>query len=332
MQQKIIIKDKIYGNHIITEPVLIALLKSKPVLRLKKICQFGIPDEYYQIKNFNRYEHSLGVMILIKTLGGSIEEQIAGLLHDVSHSAFSHVIDWVVRETYSESFDETYQDNQHDDIIDSGEIKSILKKYQYHPKTISDYHNFKLLERNIPNLCADRVDYALREFPIDIAKFLFKSLINIDNRIVFQDEKTALIFAMNFLKLQNEHWGGFEAVSRFKLFSGALKLAISDGTIKFADFLKDDQYVIHKLLKTKNNEVSTILEILRNKKLPLSKKSEIVHKKFRYTDPEFQSAGKIRNLSKVDLKFKKLLEKQKIANQKGIKVPVFEKKLRSLVH
>lgn len=323
MQQKIIIKDKIYGRHVITEPVLIELLKSKPVQRLKKISQFGIPDEYYPVKNFSRYEHSLGVMILIKVLGGTIEEQIAGLLHDVSHSAFSHVIDWVVSETYNESLDETYQDDQHEDIINSGEISAILKKHRYRPEMIADYHNFKLLERDIPNLCADRVDYALREFPASVARLLFKSLTNTDNRIIFKDENSALTFAMNFLKLQNEHWGGFEAVSRFKLFSGALKLAIKDNTIKFSDFLKDDQYVIRKLLKTKNSEVLAILEILKNKKLPFSRKSEIVHKKFRYTDPEFQSTRGIKSLSKVNLKFKKFLEKQKIANQKGTKVPVF---------
>jgi hypothetical protein len=323
MLQKMIIKDKIYGSHLITEPVLIDLLKAKSVLRLKKISQFGIPDEYYPIKNFSRYDHSLGVMILIKALGGSTEEQVAGLLHDISHSAFSHVIDWVVSETYNESLDETYQDNQHKDLVTSGEIKVILQKHHYHPERIADYHNFKLLERDIPNLCADRVDYALREFPVNLAKSLFKNLVNFNNKIVFADEKSALTFATNFLKLQNEHWGGFEAVSRFKLFSGVLKLAILEGTIKFSDFLKDDQYVIRKLLKTKNPEILAVLEILKNKKLPTSSKSEIIHKKFRYTDPEFQNKGKVQNLSLVNLKFKKFLEKQRTANQKGIKVPVF---------
>jgi hypothetical protein len=318
MTKKILIKDKVYGNHLIDEPVLIELLKSKPVQRLKKICQFGIPDRYYHLQNFNRYEHSVGVMILIRLLEGSLEEQVAGLLHDVSHTAFSHVIDWVV----GEAGDETYQDNQHDNIIKSGEIGRILKKYKYRPETIADYHNFKLLERAIPNLCADRVDYAFREFAVHISKYLYKSLASINNRIIFQDQRSASVFARNFLKLQKEHWGGFEAVSRFKLFSLALKMAINDGTISLIDFSQDDQYVIKKLLKTRNNKIKSILKILKNKKLPLAKEVEIVNKKFRYVDPEFLAKGDVNKLSKVDLKFKKFIVQQELSNQKGIKVPL----------
>jgi len=78
-----LIKDKIFGKVKINEPVLLELLKSPPILRLKSISQFGVPDKYYHIKNFNRYEHSMGVMILLRKLGATPEEQIAGLLHDV---------------------------------------------------------------------------------------------------------------------------------------------------------------------------------------------------------------------------------------------------------
>ncbi len=37
-------------------------------------------------------------MMLVNRLGGSLEEQIAALLHDVSHTAFSHVIDYVLEQ------------------------------------------------------------------------------------------------------------------------------------------------------------------------------------------------------------------------------------------
>jgi hypothetical protein len=89
------INDKIYEKVEIEEPVLLELLKSSSVLRLKNISQFGVPDKYYHFKNYSRYEHSIGVMILLRKLGATLEEQIAGLLHDVSVLAFSHVIDWV---------------------------------------------------------------------------------------------------------------------------------------------------------------------------------------------------------------------------------------------
>lgn len=80
--------DKIYGREDIKEPVLQELLKTEPVLRLKGISQFGMPNRYYPFKGFSRYEHSVGVMLLLGRLGASVEEQVAGLLHDVSHLRF----------------------------------------------------------------------------------------------------------------------------------------------------------------------------------------------------------------------------------------------------
>ena len=318
MQKKILIKDRLYGAHQITEPVIIELLRSKSVQRLKRINQFGIPDKYYHLKNFSRFEHSVGVMILIKTLGGSLEEQVAGLLHDVSHTAFSHIIDWVL----GSSVKETYQDDRHEDMINSGEISRILKKYHYRPAQIADYHNFKLLERDIPDLCADRVDYSLREFPARIAQSLYPTLINYNNKIIFKDQRSARLFARNFLKLQKEHWGGFEAVSRYKLFSNALRIALKEGLIHTADFLNDDQYIIKKLSRVKDTRAKAILKLLEAKKLSLTKETEIVYKKFRYTDPEFLGGRGPKRLSSIDLKYKKYLEKQRIVNQKGIKVPI----------
>ena len=38
-----------------------------------------------EIWNVTHFEHSIGVMLLIRIVVGSIEEQIARLLHDVSH-------------------------------------------------------------------------------------------------------------------------------------------------------------------------------------------------------------------------------------------------------
>lgn len=203
-----IIKDKIYGEVKIKEPVLIELLNSPSVLRLKKISQFGIPDKYYHLKNFHRYEHSVGVMILLKKLGATLEEQIAGLLHDVSVLAFSHVADWVFG-SGSKGI-EDYHDSIHERFVKKTEIPKILKEFDFDIDRILNEKNFTLLERKAPDLCADRVDYALREFKYwlnpKIVKSCIKELVNYSGEIVFSNQKAALNFAVNYLVLQTKHW------------------------------------------------------------------------------------------------------------------------------
>lgn len=85
----------IYGVYKI-EQVLEDLINSKPVQRLRGGHQGGASYLVNPKWNVTRYEHSVGVMLLIRKLGGSLEEQIAGLLHDVSHTAFSHVVDFAL--------------------------------------------------------------------------------------------------------------------------------------------------------------------------------------------------------------------------------------------
>lgn len=96
--ESVVIDDCVYGSCKITEPVLIELLQSPVILRLKGINQLGIPPEYDPTNVFfSRYDHSVGVLVLLKKLGASLEEQVAGLLHDSSHTALSHQIDWVLQ-------------------------------------------------------------------------------------------------------------------------------------------------------------------------------------------------------------------------------------------
>lgn len=317
------LKDKIYGEFEITEPVLFDFIKSKPVQRLKKINQFGIPDRFYHLKNYSRYDHSIGVMLILRKLGAPLEEQVAGLLHDISHTAFSHVIDWL----FGNNLKEDHQDKQHKSFSNNYEMKKIAKKYHYSLASFFDYHNFGLLEKEIPDLCADRLDYSLREFSPAVAKYCFNNLKNENGKIIFKNKKSALIFAKNFLKSQMSHWGGFEAVTRYVFLSKALKIALKRKIINFADFLTYDDFIIEKIEKSKNEQILKILKLLKNKKLKQPKngeKTKIYHKKFRYVDPEFiDKSSKIYRLSLIDKTFKNLLKKSEKKNKKGIKVPFY---------
>jgi HD superfamily phosphohydrolase len=312
------INDRVYGNVDINSEAILQLINSKAIQRLKRIAQFGIPDDFYHLKNYSRYEHSVGVMLLLKKLGASEEEQIAGLLHDVSHTAFSHVIDWVIGAGNTED----YQDEQHARYVTNSDIPKILKIHGYYVDRITDYHHFGLLERDLPDLCADRVDYSLRESPASVISACLPALMVVDNKIVFANKETALLFARHYLKRQMNHWGGFEAASRYRLFANALRQALKMGALTNDDFWHDDNFVVTKLLATNNRQIENILDTLRNKSLSnLPKSSTTVHKKFRYVDPLFVKDNKLIRLSDDSKAFAQKLMDARKSNEQGILIP-----------
>ena len=316
-----IINDRIYRKFSVKEPVLIELIKSKPVQRLKGIAQYGLPDNLYFKKGYSRYEHSLGVMLLLKKLGASLEEQTAGLLHDISHTAFSHVFDWVI----DNQINEDHQDKRHKSFFYNPEIRKTLRKYGFNIKRISNPEGFSLLEQSSPSLCADRLDYSLREmkdwFPVKDLNCLISSLEAKKGRIVFSDLKAADLFARNYSKCQREHWGGYEAVARYHLASLLFKDALRKNILKLDDFNQEDQIVIGKLVKSKNRDILKKLNLLKKNPLPKNKdmKRIVINKKFRYVDPEVLAGRKVVRLSQISSSFKLFLAKQRALNQKGIK-------------
>jgi uncharacterized protein len=312
------IAEPIYGAVEITDPVILELMDSDPVKRLKGIAQYGVPDPYYHLPNFSRFEHSLGVMLMLRLLGASVEEQIAGLLHDVSHTAFSHIVDWVVGSGLTES----YQDDQHAKIILSSSIPQILLSFGFIPERIVDYHHYGLLERDAPDICADRFDYALREIPLAISHQIFAKALVKNNQIVMADKETAVLFGREYLKLQMDHWGGFEAASRYRLFANMLRLALEQKIITMDDFDKDDAYVISKLLSSSNQTILHQLEVFKLKSFAsLPKSDTVVHKKFRYLDPLFIDGNKLTRASDANPDFKAEIDQARQENALGIRIP-----------
>lgn len=319
-----VLKDNIYGKFDIKEPILIELIKCTSIQRLKGINQYGIPDKYYHLRNFSRYEHSIGVMLLLRKLGASLEEQVAGLLHDASVLAFSHITDWVFAD--GKTGVEDYHNSIHDKFIKRTNIPSLLGKYGFTPERVLNEDNHTLLEDKIPDLCADRVDYALREFKYwlnpSAVRESIKGLINYNGEIIFNNVESAYVFSSNFLELQFQHWGGFEGVTRYNHFSEALKIALEDRTVKENDFFKTDPYILKKLEGSRSEKVKEILKMLQVKNLGNLKENgrEKVYKKFRYVDPKVLTNGKLTRLSKLKPTFGKLLAKHRKINSQGILV------------
>ncbi|MFI0435759.1 MAG: HD domain-containing protein, partial [Parachlamydiaceae bacterium] len=122
--------------------------------------QYGVAYYTTHSEEFTRYDHSLGVFFLLRINECSLEEQIAGLLHDVSHTIFSHVGDWIFNRQNQEI---DYQTLTHADYLERSGLGDILRKHGYTIETVLPKQElFPALEQPLPTLCADRIDYNLQ--------------------------------------------------------------------------------------------------------------------------------------------------------------------------
>jgi len=235
--------DSIFGKVTIEDPLVEEIINNPEFQRLKKIVCQGVPDKYYCFKGFSRHAHSIGVYLILKKLKASYEEQIAGLLHDISHKAFSHVYDLIIKD-YTKNGDlDDAQDNLHTSYSDKSTIKKLLLNHRLDPYEIFDLNKFKLLDYEIPYLCADRIEYSVRSLTPEFAIMVLNNLDIRDNRIVITDSNVAKDYAYKFLSLQNNEWGSPEAATRYYHFSEILKLAIKHGVLTIDDFDLDESFL-----------------------------------------------------------------------------------------
>lgn len=319
--------DVNYGQFEVDEPVLVELISSGVMDRLKRIGQMGIPAEYYPFFCYSRYEHSVGVMLLLRRLGASLEEQAAGLLHDASHTAFSHVIDWVLGE--GAKGNEDLQDLNHKAMLNSMHVPEILEKHGMDFDRISDIKRFGLLEREVPGICADRLDYALKEFYYwenrDASRECLDGLTVLDGKIVFKHRKPAEAFGRNYMEIQNMHWGGTVAATQYYLLSELLRAGLKKGIIVIGDLNADDAYVMEKLKKAGDVTLDNYFRLLSYKgRLPEAGRAggQKVVKKFRYVDPEYMENGGLVRLSEIDAGYRRLLDASRERSSKGVTINV----------
>ena len=247
-----VLQDQIFGTVHISEPVLVDLINSKPLQRLKGINQGG-PCQYIHsgLLENNRFVHSVGAMLILRHFKAPLQEQIAGLLHDVSHTAFSHLADYVFGGDTSTM---EYQDNILDQFILQSEIPEILTRHGIAVETILDIHRFPLQEQPIPDLCADRIDYSLRHpfFKTYLApltsKDIFDAIIVHEGVLVMKSPVVAWKYARAFLMWYGETLANPRCLGAHELLSGAIKRALQIGEMKKEDMFQDDEYVM-KLLR-----------------------------------------------------------------------------------
>jgi hypothetical protein len=290
------------------------LISCKTIQRLKGIDQAGYFTPFYPGTEQNRFDHSVGVYLLLRGFGALLEEQVAGLIHDASHSAFSHCVDYIL--AAGTQAEQSHQDDIFDAFIRKSEIPAILKKHKIDTDFILNESNFPLKENDLPDLCADRIDYTLRTGivygRIASANYFLEDLSVMKKKWVFKSVEGARDFAKLFFHLNSKYFSGLTSAVMFRAVGDYIGYALKKGYIDESDLYATDAEVLEKAAAAhaKDEELQRLFARMNNKvryeNNPNNYDAEVVCKS-RAVDPLFLSHGKLERLSQADSAWKKVL-------------------------
>jgi uncharacterized protein len=291
----------VYGTISINDPLMHDLILSPAFQRLKEIHQYGVVHFIMPTESYYRFDHSLGVYFLLKKIGAAYDEQISGLLHDVSHTVFSHVGDYVFRNHSNEG---SYQDDIHLWFLKESGLEEILKKHGLTSDRI--YHRrpeFIALDRPLPQLCADRFEY-------NIQGGLLRNLIN-------QEEFNAILEHLTYeegkwiigdlhlaeklgncsLVMTETLWGSAWEALVYRYAADALKRAFAINLISFHEFhFSTDTLVWNKLKHANDPYIMACIEKMEKIKehytlVAPGQEDLLLKLKFRGVDPWVKCQG-----------------------------------------
>ena len=328
----IIIDDPVYGREEITDASVIAIINTPEFQRLKSINQYGVGEHMTPRMPTTRYEHSIGVYLLLRRLGAGFEEQIAGLLHDISHTAFSHVIDFFLGENTTQEF----HHNHFEGMLEGSAINQILANEGFSVKGIIGHERFKLLEDEGKGLCADRIDYSLRDGLVfgvldkkDVGRIVGSFAVK-DGRIVMNDKESAKLFAFGYLNTSKGYWTNPLFGGSYEVLCSALRIAFEKGAVSEEDFFLTDNEVISKMRMMNDEKVDHYLDNVDWANLEECGLGDAEFKvllKVRYVDPLFIDGDRVIPYSDADPAFREDIKEFSEHIKKGFWVRIKPKHL-----
>jgi len=292
-------QDRVYGEVSIEDPAILELVGCATFQRLKGIRQAGPSALTFPFKDVTRFEHSLGVFILLRRLGAPRREQVAGLLHDISHTAFSHAVDFIYT-----SHEQDHHEQLKPLMLGRADIALAIARLGFSPREFYDDSIYPLLEQPIPWLCADRLDYFLRDGRTcgvvngDFVQRILSCLTVIDSNIALTDIDVAREAVALFERMNREWWAGPIEAFVYNEFADALREGIELGILRFDDLMTDDAHVLAKLDASESRLIAQKLDLIRN--LPPDCTRGYLPRtvpKERWLDPLVQTDGRVQRLS-----------------------------------
>jgi HD superfamily phosphohydrolase len=295
-------QDRVYGDVAIEDAEILNLIGCQTFQRLKGIRQAGPSALAFPFKTVTRYEHSLGVFLLLRQLGADLREQVAGLLHDISHTAFSHAVDFVIS-----SQEQDHHERLKPMMLARPDIVDVLGRLGYSPGEFYDDSIYPLLEQPLPWLCADRLDYFLRDglaCGVVTSEAAFRILDHVavqDDRIILTDVVVAREVVVLFEAMNRDWWASRTEAFIYNEFADALREGMRLGVLQPDDLMTEDDQVLAKLDSAHSPSIDRTLDAIRHfRPESVAGYSPRIVPKARWLDPLVRSGQSVERLSDLE--------------------------------
>lgn len=134
-----------------------------PVMRLRDVgmncgCEYTAFPRFVKIGPYSRYDHSLGVALIVWHFTKRKEQTLAGLFHDLATPVFAHVVDFLNGDHLRQ---ESTEAGTRECIAGSPELMEGLAELGLTVDQVADYHRYPIADNDAPALSADRLEYTL---------------------------------------------------------------------------------------------------------------------------------------------------------------------------
>ena len=140
-----------------------AAMGAEALVRLKGVgmdcgCQYTRLKRYENAAPYDRFEHSVGVALIVWNFTRDPAQTMAGLLHDVATPAFAHTVDFMKGDYDAQ---EETEKGAEAIISRSNALTALLKREGLSVSAVADSHQYPVADNPSPMLSADRLEYTL---------------------------------------------------------------------------------------------------------------------------------------------------------------------------
>ena len=229
------------------------------VMRLRDVgmncgCEYTAFPRFAEIGPYSRYEHSLGVALIVWHFTGRQDQALAGLFHDLATPVFAHVVDFLNGDHLHQ---ESTEAGTRECIAGSPELMKGLGELGLTVDQVADYHQYPIADNAAPALSADRLEYTLGNLlnygfadQETVSAFYRDLTVGTDEHgreeLVFQTPEIAEAFASAALQNSRVYVADEDRLA-MQMLADLLQTALQRGILRREDLWQTEPRVIRRL-------------------------------------------------------------------------------------